>query len=234
MEDIVNDNDIEISNQNNYPLNTYPYLVVLKDSIEFVKHHHSDLFDGNTIECLTNITLLNDQCLCLISRLILRKYTWIRSDTILKYIPNTSSQDILLYLDELKSLNLVDIITDNTILSFEEVFDAMKSSFNNAELKELCKTVKLIKVSTKEDMINGLIKIFKIQKTLFGTTSTSFRAKLPKMMNNILKNKNCFLLRLSPRLLNAIRRSQRILTISTDNNSLGKYNINYFYNIIYC
>lgn len=226
MEDIVIDrSDIKVSNHNKYPLNTYPYLVVLKELIEFIKNHHIDIFDENTIECLTSITLLNDNCLCLISRLILRKYTWIRSDSVLKYIPNTSPKDILSYLDELKSLNLVDIITDNTLLSFEDVFDAMKSSFNNSELKEICKTVKLIKVTTKEEMINGLLKIFKIQKTLFGTSSTSFRAKLPKMMNNILKSKNCYLLRMSPILLNSIRRSQRILTISTDNNSLGRYSI---------
>ena len=142
-----------------------PYVSSLLETIEACVKHHSTLFESTILINLLNLlkTLSHNE-LIIISRIILRKKIWLRSESFSNYFKyNTDQSEQLLDLTQillnLHKHGLIDIIynsgiskdkvTDTKSLDIDTIWQCMVDCLSINEWKEIHKLLKLDKPNKK-------------------------------------------------------------------------------------
>ena len=127
-----------------------PYTSCLQAQIAVVAANFGYLFDSELAKKLFECRLFEDfnSALILSSRIISRKYDWLRSDSLLSYglaDDGLRSLDTMLkLLQALESASLVDLIGNSKNKhSFNQIWEAMETCLNRREWLNICKAMNL-------------------------------------------------------------------------------------------
>ena len=146
-------------------METSPYISSLLEVIETCVKYHSTLFESTILINLSNLlNTLSHNELLIISRIILRKKIWLRSESFSNYFKyNTTQSEQKLYLTQillnLHKHGLIDIIyninnskdkiMDTKSLDIDTIWQCMVDCLSLNEWKEIHKLLKLDKPNKK-------------------------------------------------------------------------------------
>ena len=169
----------------------------------------------------------------LISRMMLRKGTWMKSSSLSRYIPTTQSSSSSLpssdsssisllanALTEGEKMSLFDIISPSS--SFEDAWDAISSCFDMGDLKLLCSLLGGggIKCTTKGETLVRLLTHFRGQRSVDGRPASARAASLVCQVLTENYSSTERMVRLAPFVSISLRRFHRLDGIAADMNAL--------------
>ena len=98
------------------------YSSVLKSSIHLILDHHKQLFDDSEHALLNHILALSSNALILFSRLLSRKYAWLRVDSFVAYLPDESDRETAL--NELIDARVLQQLQNDPNILFLDIWPA--------------------------------------------------------------------------------------------------------------
>jgi hypothetical protein len=121
------------------------YRTCFEESIRFVIAFYADLFTDEDISQLSALVALPLDHMCFLSRIINRKYTWLRLSSCLKYIPSVRDNPIEAIINAvtcLSSRNIIEMF-DKTITDEYDIKSVLFENLRFDEVKNLAKLFNL-------------------------------------------------------------------------------------------
>ena len=187
---------------------------------------HNELFDSDELNYGNVIRNISLDCLLLLSKLLNRKYEWVRSDSLIKsfaYISAENTQYVLCSaIKEALNLGIID--------EFQNAYQSstwfiLQSCLNSGELKHIASQLSIPNAasSNKDECVQSIYKKCRMQKTVFGE---SLITRLVKLINQVVdsgsesifdiggnRSKYPGIIRLNPNVAVFIRRIQRLYSV---------------------
>lgn len=188
-----------------------PYLNTFIESIHDCVSRHTHLFTDEELLQLQELLRLPVTHQHLLSRLVLRKHEWLRTNSFTNYLGRCyTQQDIDVTVHGLLANSTIDSITSKT--PFEDVWNAITTTLTVEELSSLLVMIssKKAKVVGKTNILLELQKIVHKQKNLFGHLLKNTLGKALASVLSSHETNPCLLVRVKPSILLLIRRVQRL------------------------
>lgn len=206
------------------------YVSCVLETINDCLDNYSHLFEKDELALCSELLALNEQCINLISRMILRMNEWVLTKSLEKYV-TTKDCTLLDILEQLEKMGLVVILrsrSESTQVSvlysntFNDIWEGMKCSLTLDDWKSFHKVLKMSDQSSKrKELLQLEVKIALLsQKPIFGT----FEGKTLNIIDKIL-NPSCsssinmprtYIVKLCSSVVRLLRRVQRLAQISTN------------------
>ena len=199
----------------------------LKECLNNCLDVHSSLFDSEELSYGNSFQGISLDGLLLLSKLLNRKYEWVRSDSLVKsfsYISMENTSVVLFSaINELLQLGIVE-----TYRVEHQAFTwrILRTCLSSPEIKLIVGQLNIPNSSgaSKDESIQNIYTKCKLQKTVFGDSLTN---RLVKLINQVIDNSNKSLfdigsdrsnypgiIRLNPKAIAFLRRIQRLYNIA--------------------
>jgi hypothetical protein len=187
------------------------YSACLVETIQYCITHYSQFFDPQSIQYASSILNLDADEISIISRVILRRHKWLRSDSLLHYVSDLTNFNV-------SFKNLVDLhhlIPLSGSFPFDDIFEAIGICLSSEEWKLIYKLLKLSDTknnSTKAAIQTTVKAALLSQKLLFGTVESNILSLVGKVLCS--KTAGTAIVSLDANLMKTIRRMQRLVQVS--------------------
>ena len=184
------------------------YSISLQEIIQHCLSHFSELFSIHELNLVKKLTRLEADEINIISRIILRKHRWIRSESLHNYVLQYENFNVV-FKSLIDSRHIVPL---SNYLDIEVIFEAIYVCLSLDELKSMHKLLKLSTdsktMSSKASIQNSIKLAICSQQVLFGTLESNILSLVDKVLG-----KNTVIISLDPQLLQIIRRMQRLVQV---------------------
>ena len=119
------------------------YSSYVREGLGIAMNQYGHLFTDREMSILQRCNELVDDELRIVSRVIMRKHSWLRSSSVINYTESRQHEHVLTVLRQLESLELVQIVGAAKTLSCDEMWDACDAVFNKEEWKLLGNELKI-------------------------------------------------------------------------------------------
>lgn len=188
------------------------YVLVFREALRIAVEHHSDIFDEASLSLMTKCLALGEESQSLLSRIMLRKHSWVRSSSLVKYIDvwfveeeimesngqgdeendvgkdakssMTKLQDVISELSASGFLHVLHNSLGPPLIKFGDCWDAIRQCLNLDELKELGTILHCSANQKRDDILAEIFVKTKTQKNMWGA---SLENDIPKFINMAIK-----------------------------------------------
>jgi hypothetical protein len=112
------------------------------DGIRHARQYYAHLFNQHETKLLQDISSMDIQTVRFMSRMALRKHSWVRSSSITAYFPLLGPSEVQSELGKLADLNII-LILGKTPMKLDAIWTALTEAYTRDEWKALALELKL-------------------------------------------------------------------------------------------
>ena len=159
----------------------------------------------------------------LIARMVLRKASWMKASSMIRYSPSSSLEETMKGIHGLQTALMLQVIDLHA--PFEWVWEAMASAFTVADLKLLSRLLGHVRCSGgRDDILAKLHSVFTTQKVISGRLASHRAGELFLHVVEQSYGRDELFVRISPETLTSLRRFYRLANVRIWNeNRLGSH-----------